>query len=75
LNGSLGLEPVFRMLDYSSIVLYKLLIMVKNNNFFGIDISKDVFGVVKNGENHHQFSNNIIGFKNSSNYLMVILIA
>jgi len=37
--------------------------MVKNNNFFGIDISKDVFDVVKNGENHYQFSNNIIGFK------------
>ncbi|MDH3321515.1 MAG: IS110 family transposase [Flavobacteriaceae bacterium] len=37
--------------------------MVRNNNFFGIDISKDVFDVVKNGENHYQFSNNTIGFK------------
>lgn len=37
--------------------------MIKNNNFFGIDISKDVFDVVKNGEKHYQFTNNIIGFK------------
>lgn len=37
--------------------------MVRNNNFFGIDISKDVFDVVKNGKNHYKYSNNIIGFK------------
>ena len=37
--------------------------MVKNSNFFGIDISKDVFDVVKNGEKHFQFSNNVLGFE------------
>jgi len=51
------------MLNKSSIVLYKLLIMVKSSNFFGIDISKNVFDVVRNGEKHFQFSNNITGFK------------
>lgn len=37
--------------------------MVKSKNFFGIDISKDVFDVILNGEKHDQFTNNITGFK------------
>lgn len=43
--------------------------MVKNNNFFGIDISKDVFDVVKNGVKHDQFTNNMIGFKQFVKFL------
>jgi len=43
--------------------------MVKNNNFFGIDISKDVFDVVKNGEKHNQFTNDLAGFKQFINFL------
>jgi len=43
--------------------------MVKNNNFFGIDISKDVFDVVKNGEKHNQFTNDLAGFKQFINLL------
>ena len=37
--------------------------MSKNTNYFGIDISKDVFDVMDVGNNHHQFSNSASGFK------------
>lgn len=37
--------------------------MNKNKQFFGIDISKDVFDVVDSSENHHQFKNDPSGFK------------
>lgn len=43
--------------------------MVKNNNFFGIDISKDVFDVVKNEKKHNQFTNDLAGFKQFFNLL------
>jgi len=37
--------------------------MSKNTNYFGIDISKDVFDVVDMKSKHFQFSNNPKGFK------------
>ena len=37
--------------------------MSKNKQFYGIDISKDVFDVVDHLEHHHQFLNNASGFK------------
>ena len=37
--------------------------MSKCKEFFGIDISKDVFDVVGPSENHHQFKNDPSGFK------------
>ena len=37
--------------------------MNKNKQFFGIDISKDVFDVVDHEGNHHQFPNDQSGFK------------
>jgi transposase len=37
--------------------------MSKCKEFFGIDISKDVFDVVDSSENHHQFKNDPSGFK------------
>jgi len=55
-------EPVFRMLDVSSFVLPKNIIMDKITNYYGIDISKDVFDVMDNLKVHHQFSNNKSGF-------------
>lgn len=37
--------------------------MNKNTEFFGIDISKDVFDVFSLELGHHQFTNNEKGFK------------
>ncbi len=37
--------------------------MSKNTNFFGIDISKDVFDVMDNKDQHFQFQNSIKGFR------------
>ena len=37
--------------------------MSKCKEFFGIDISKDVFDVVDSSENHHQFKNDPSGYK------------
>ncbi|RLD93706.1 MAG: IS110 family transposase [Bacteroidetes bacterium] len=37
--------------------------MSKNKQFYGIDISKDVFDVVDHLEHHHQFLNDASGFK------------
>ena len=37
--------------------------MSKCKEFFGIDISKDVFDVMDSSENHHQFKNDLSGFK------------
>ena len=37
--------------------------MSKCKEFFGIDISKDVFDVIDSSENHHQFKNDPSGFK------------
>jgi transposase len=37
--------------------------MSKCKEFFGIDISKDVFDVVDFSENHYQFKNDLTGFK------------
>ena len=37
--------------------------MSKNKNFFGIDISKDVFDVMDQKGNHYQFKNDYKGFK------------
>jgi transposase len=37
--------------------------MNKNTEFFGIDISKDVFDVMDSSEKHHQFKNDQTGFK------------
>ena len=37
--------------------------MSKIKEFFGIDISKDVFDVVDSSENHYQFKNDLSGFK------------
>ena len=37
--------------------------MNKGSNFFGIDISKDVFDVYDAQSGHHQFKNNYSGFK------------
>ena len=37
--------------------------MSKITEFFGIDISKDVFDVVDSSENHHHFKNDPSGFK------------
>lgn len=37
--------------------------MSKCKEFFGIDISKDVFDVVDSSENHYQFKNDLSGFK------------
>ena len=37
--------------------------MSKIKEFFGIDISKDVFDVMDSSENHHQFKNDPSGFK------------
>ena len=37
--------------------------MSKNKQFYGIDISKDVFDVVDPLEHHHQFLNDASGFK------------
>lgn len=43
--------------------------MDKIINYFGIDISKDVFDVVDSAGNHQQFTNNFKGFKRFSNLL------
>ena len=43
--------------------------MSKNKEFFGIDISKDVFDVVDASEKHHQFKNDPSGFKEFSKLL------
>ncbi|OFY52166.1 MAG: IS110 family transposase [Bacteroidetes bacterium GWF2_41_31] len=43
--------------------------MDKNNTFFGIDISKDVFDVMDPEENHYQFENNVKGFRKFSRLL------
>ena len=43
--------------------------MSKIKEFFGIDISKDVFDVVDPSENHHQFKNESSGFKAFSKLL------
>ena len=43
--------------------------MSKIKEFFGIDISKDVFDVVDPSENHHQFKNDPSGFKEFGNIL------
>lgn len=37
--------------------------MIKNTNYFGIDISKDVFDVMGSDGKHHQFKNDLSGFK------------
>ena len=37
--------------------------MSKSKEFFGIDISKDVFDVVDSSDNHYQFKNDLSGFK------------
>lgn len=37
--------------------------MDKNTNYFGIDISKDVFDVMDSENNHFQFENNFKGFR------------
>jgi len=37
--------------------------MNKNKQFFGIDISKDVFDVVDHADNHYQFKNDLSGFR------------
>ncbi len=37
--------------------------MNKNKQFFGIDISKDVFDVVDQADNHYQFKNDLSGFR------------
>jgi len=37
--------------------------MNKSKQFFGIDISKDVFDVVDYNDTHHQFKNDASGFK------------
>lgn len=37
--------------------------MIKNTNYFGIDISKDVFDVTGSDGKHYQFKNDISGFK------------
>ena len=37
--------------------------MIKNKQFCGIDISKDVFDVVDHNDNHHQYPNDQDGFK------------
>ncbi len=37
--------------------------MSKCKEFFGIDISKDVFDVMDSSEKHHQFKNDPSGFK------------
>ena len=43
--------------------------MDKSTNFFGIDISKDVFDVMDMKNNHYQFLNNSIGFKDFAKIL------
>lgn len=40
--------------------------MDKFKEFFGIDISKDVFDMVDYQENHHQFKNDHSGSKQKS---------
>lgn len=37
--------------------------MSKDMNYFGIDISKDVFDVTDSKGSHHQFKNTLKGFK------------
>ena len=37
--------------------------MNKIKQFFGIDISKDVFDVVDHADNHYQYKNDSSGFK------------
>ena len=37
--------------------------MNKNKQFFGIDISKDVFDVVDHADNHYQFKNDLSGIR------------
>ena len=43
--------------------------MIKNKQFLGIDISKDVFDVVDKADNHYQFQNDPSGFKMFSKIL------
>jgi transposase len=43
--------------------------MIKNKQFLGIDISKDVFDVVDQADNHFQFQNDTSGFKMFSKIL------
>ena len=43
--------------------------MSKIKEFFGIDISKDVFDVVDASDKHHQFKNDPSGFKEFSKLL------
>jgi len=44
--------------------------MNKNKQFFGIDISKDVFDVVDQADNHYQFKNDLSGFRKFSKILI-----
>ncbi|MEP5504371.1 MAG: IS110 family transposase, partial [Algibacter sp.] len=37
--------------------------MNKDKEYFGIDISKNVFDVCDNHHNHYQFKNTVSGFK------------
>jgi transposase len=37
--------------------------MNKSTNYYGIDISKDVFDVTDQKETHYQFTNDFKGFK------------
>jgi transposase len=43
--------------------------MSKCKHFFGIDISKDVFDVVDHLDNHFQFKNDVLGYKDFSKML------
>jgi len=43
--------------------------MDKYSNYFGIDISKDVFDVMDDNGNHKQYPNNPTGFKQFTKHL------
>ena len=43
--------------------------MTKDKNYFGIDISKDVFDIYDNNGNYYQFKNSVSGFKKLLKFL------
>ena len=56
-------SPFLGWKKYSRLFFRNTKCMSKNKQFYGIDISKDVFDVVDHLEHHHQFLNDASGFK------------
>ena len=56
-------SPFLGCKKYSRLFFPNTKCMNKNKQFCGIGISKDVFDVVDHNDNHHQYPNDEVGFK------------